>query len=125
MLHSQYAYLITILIFGGTALLVELLLQRKRIVWYRRTLLIVAIVSVVTAVTEAPALIMHAWANNPERTLPIHILGAQFETFIFGLVCGLCVGIATLVLADYQDKQLPLLRTMLRLKPKRQKADKA
>lgn len=113
MIFGQLSYLATVFIFAGGAFLIELLSQRKEMKPYARFLLFMCVCGVFyTIISEPPATSWGAWEYNPQQSLNIHIFGAELETYFFTTFVILAVSGATMVLAEDEERGLPLIPTI-------------
>ncbi len=102
---QQLTYLMSIFLFAGGALLIELALVRRDLRPYARFLGAMALLGIMlTAILEPPALGSRAWVYGQQNMLDVHVLGAEIETFLYSALLLLFAGIATIVLADHEEK---------------------
>ena len=102
---GQAWYLITIMLFGGSAVAFSLILLHKELRKYFRLMAILVLISLaLTPVMEPPALAVRAWVYRVQYMLDMHFLGAELETYLFTAMVGIAIGAFTLVFADVEDK---------------------
>ena len=106
MTFGIFSYLITILLFGGSAIIIELILGGMyEIRHYKRvmqTMLLFGLIYVILG--ESTALSWQAWIYSSYNTLGIHIAGAEIETYFYMIFCIIATSIATLFFADVEEK---------------------
>jgi lycopene cyclase domain-containing protein len=101
---GHLSYLVTTLVFGGSAVVSQLFLNTDRLVKYTRLLgVIVALGLVATSIGERIAIAWEAWLYSPEFTLDRQFLGAPVESYLFSIFISLAVAFATLVWTEYED----------------------
>ena len=121
MVHfGQYSYLITTIIFAAGAVLIEWLLCGRVLSRHRKLICAIALILMIaTAPAEMFALRWRVWTYNPDRTFHTRFLGAEVETYFYALVVAIAVASATVVFARYEDRGLPLLKTVFFTKLKK------
>jgi hypothetical protein len=106
-----YSYLVTALIFTGIAIAIRLP-EIRPVKRYKKLILLLVVLGVAyTAIGESTALSQQIWTYNPLRTLNIHILGAEFETYVVSVISTVAVASGTLIWARYEERGMPLLRS--------------
>jgi len=108
---AKFSYLITIIVFAGSALAIELRLATEKLRPYRKAIWILLVISVLFAFTEGVALSWQAWEYNPLRTLNIYFV-TEIETYLFAITTTLAVAFATFIVADYEAAGKPILKTI-------------
>ncbi|MBI5906577.1 lycopene cyclase domain-containing protein [Candidatus Saccharibacteria bacterium] len=100
---EQYTYLLSIMVFVGTPLLVKWKRAKKELKRYEIILLILVLLSILFTTTDYFALKWGAWHYNPERTFNKQV-ATEIETYIFAAAVCFIVASATLTFAVYEDR---------------------
>jgi len=111
---SHWLYGASIILFAGTALLVEYLIGGKRLRGYSKVLWIMAGLCVLAACTDIAAHRWLVWDYGYAHTLHFRIVGVEIETIGFMLGTGMAVVIAALLWADDLDNGRPFLSSLRR-----------
>ena len=107
---GHYSYLATIIIFAGSAILLEVLFGFQFIKKYLRVVgSVVLIFLIVTPVGETVAHLLRVWIYNPQTTLYLTFLGAEIETYLFSIFVGIAVSSAVILWTYYEDEGKPIL----------------
>lgn len=122
MTFGIFSYLATILIFAGSAVLIEYSLTFKKLKKYKKIIALTAVIGMIgTLIAEPVALNWRIWLYSPDRTFGVYF-GAALETFIFTVLVSIAISSATLVWSDYEEKNEPLVKkTFSEVKSKLQK----
>ncbi len=106
-------YLLTILIFAGGSILIELLVARKEMMRYGKILLVMIIGGLlITPISDSFALSWNAWIYN--LSYNIYFLGAEIETYLFTILWIISIGGAALIWSADEEKGLSLVATTLK-----------
>lgn len=111
---EKLSYLLSVVVFGGSAAFALYKREYKILKKYEWVVLGILAISLPLVVTEAFALRWGAWQYNPAKVLNLHFLGTQIESYAFLPVVCFCVAVATLTYAGREDK----LKTKLKKKTK-------
>jgi lycopene cyclase domain-containing protein len=102
---SNYAYLATILVFGGGAVAIIWIRQANLLRPYAWFVISVSVLAAPFAFFESFGLRWKAWAYNPRRTFHVHLLGAEIESYLFMMLVAAAVVSATIVYAAREDRR--------------------
>ncbi len=112
-MFGQGSYLAYILIFAGSALLVEWFFQKRLLLKHKKVLSIAFLTSCTyTFFGENTAFFLQTWIFNPEKILGIFILRVPLESFIFGAMVGLAVVGGALFFSEAEEKHLSFSQTI-------------
>lgn len=111
-MFGHFTYLVSILIFAGVPVILEVIFGFQLIKPFVKSVFKMIIISLLLVpVWDGVALWMKAWYFNTERNLNIIIAGDVLETYIFTLFIMLVISFAVYVWSGYEDKKLPILKT--------------
>ncbi|MBI3379961.1 hypothetical protein HY029_04355 [Candidatus Gottesmanbacteria bacterium] len=114
MVNIQFAYLISIMIFAGFPLILEIIFGYHLIKQFLRKLFVPIIIALIlTPILENVAFFLDVWHFNPERNLKIVIFGDVLETYIFAVLVLSAVYFAVCSWTFYEDRGKPIIRTSL------------
>lgn len=102
---AQLTYLLSIVIFAGSAMLAVWVKYKKILRKYEMLLLVVVSLFIPFAAVEYFALKWGAWSYNPDKTSNVYF-GSALETYIFAICVALVLGAVTVVHATVHDKRL-------------------
>ncbi len=111
MTFGIFSFIVTIIIFAGTAVLIEWTLAFKRLKKYVKIIGVVATLGFIgTAIAESVALNWRTWYYSQGKTFGIYF-GAAAENLIYIIFVAVAVASATLIWSDYEQDGKPLLKT--------------
>lgn len=111
MTFGIFSFIITIIIFAGTAVLIEWTLAFKRLKKYIKIIGIAVILGFIgTVIAESVALNWRTWFYSQGKTFGIYF-GATAENLIYIIFVTVAVASATLIWSDYEEDGKPLLKT--------------
>lgn len=111
---GNYSYLILMLIFAGSPVLLEFIFGYHFFKpYYKAIKKAVLIVVVITPFIEFFALKWKAWEYNPEKNLGIFIINSPVETVIFAVLISLAVAFAVTAWTFYEDEGKPIIISSL------------
>lgn len=100
-----YSYLISIFIFAGSAVLLEIIFGFHFFKNYLKTIgFVILVLLPITPLGEFAAYIMRTWIYNPAATLYKSFLGAEVETYVFCILCTIAVSCAVIIWTFYEDE---------------------
>lgn len=109
---GHLAYLITIVIFAGGAVLIEWSLACKDLKKFGKVIIGVSVFAIAaTLIAEPIALRWECWRYNAQRIFNMFFGGAALETYLFAILVTLAVASATLIWSGWEDENLPLVKT--------------
>ena len=112
---GTFSYLITTLIFAGTAILIEWLLSFKRLKKYAKVIAIITGLGIAFAlITEPVALKWRIWFYSQNKVLGIYVLGMPLESLAYVALVAVAIASATLVWSDFEENKKPLIKTTIR-----------
>jgi len=101
----HFNYIFSIIIFAGTAILIEWHRNKRVLKKYELIILFLAAVSVPFTATDYFALKWHAWFYYPGQNLDIKFI-TQAETYLFAIAVTVFSATVTLIYAARQDRKL-------------------
>ena len=111
MTFGIFSYIITIIIFAGSAVLIEWSLGFKKLKKYTKIIGVVAILGLIgTLIAESVALNWRIWFYSQDKSFGIYF-GAALETLIYAVFVAVAVASATLAWSNYEEDGKPLLKT--------------
>lgn len=111
MIFGTFSYLATILIFAGTAVLIEWTLAFKKLKKYTKIISIVVGIGLIgTLLAESVALSWRIWYYPQGKSFGIYF-GSALETLIYAIFVAVAVAAATLIWSDYEEEKKSLLKT--------------
>lgn len=114
MIFGVYSYLVSVFIFAGAAIALELFFGFHLLKKYLRAIVMTVIFYLPFPLTEAVALWWRNWDYNPETTLYTRFLGAEVETYVYALMVAIAVSCAVVAWTFYEDQGKPILLTSLK-----------
>lgn len=113
MTFGIFSYLITILIFAGTAVLIEWTLGYKKLKEHTKVIFFVTVLGLIaTLIGESAALNWRIWLYSQDKIFGIYF-GAALETFIYTIFVVIAVSSATLIWSDFEDSGKSPLKTTI------------
>lgn len=114
MTFGIFSYLITILIFAGTAVIIEWTLGFRELKKYAKIIgVIVGIGVSFTLIAEPVALSWRAWFYSQDRTFGIYLFGAALETLVYAIFIAIAIASATLAWSDFEEDKKPLIKATI------------
>lgn len=114
MTFGMFSYVITILIFAGTAILIELVFAFRKLKRYTKIIAVIVVIGIVgTLIAEPVALNWRIWVYSPEKSFGIYIFGAAIETLIYVVFVSIAIASATLIWSNYEEDKKPLAKTTI------------
>lgn len=105
---GEFSYLISIIIFAGIPLLIEIRALGKYFVKYKKIILVFMIFSIPVAIIgEWVALKWRVWEYVDGSTFGIY-LGSAIETIIFLIFVSVCIAVPTLYCASSIDRGISI-----------------
>lgn len=120
----NFWYLGTILLFCGIAGYLIWMQRGHLLRKHWRFVVGYIVLTTPLAYWEAVALRWKAWQYNPEHSLPLNVLGTQFETYIFMALVGGVICSATLIYMQEEEKGILRLRYRSRSNKKKRRKSK-
>lgn len=112
---DNFSYLVTILIFAGTSILIELLFVFRRVKSYIRLLTTISIIGIFYAwVAELAAIKIGIWNYSNLMNLGMYILGVPLETLVYTIFVVTAIALPTLTWSDYEDRNKPIIKTTVK-----------
>jgi lycopene cyclase domain-containing protein len=112
---ESYFYLLTILIFAGSIILLEWSVEAKYLIKHIRLLALIVLISILYAFpAESAALGWKIWQYTPKKFTGIFLGGPPAEIVIFAVFVSLAISGALLIFARYEEKEKPVLRSVRR-----------
>ena len=118
MAFGIFSYLITILVFAGTAIIIELWLSSRFKRYFKLIIVIAGIGILGTLIAEPVALDWRIWSYSEDKFFGIYVLGAAFETLIYALFVSIAISFATLIWSDYEKNNKLSFKRGILLKSK-------
>lgn len=114
-MFEHLSYLLLMLIFAGTPVLLELIFGFFYLKRYFKAILKLAIFMVfVTPFYEKIAFLLKAWDYNPQKHIGLYIYSSPLETLIFSLLITLAVAFPLYMWSFYEDNGKPILKTSIK-----------
>lgn len=106
-----YFYLVSTIIFAGGACFIEIMVLRRELKPYKKILFTMMLISLfLTVVMEPPAIAWSAWIYNFAYMLNVHILNAEVESLLYGILVSAAIAMNALVCAGDEDSGRPILK---------------
>lgn len=120
---SQLTYLATILVFAGSAIVLEWYFGYRQLERYIKVIGAVLLISLLaTAVGDNVAIRWKTWVYHPEGFSAIYILGVPLETYLFALFCSVAVSSAALGWSEFEEQGESLIKRTFNLVVRKLKA---
>ncbi len=114
-MNTQFAYLLTVFIFAGIPLLVEIIFGYRLIrKFLRKTLISIIIALILTPILENAAFYLDAWHFSPEKNMGIVIAGDALETYIFTCFDVTAKSFVFYIWTYYENRGLPIIKTSIK-----------
>ena len=115
MTFESFWYLITILIFAGTAVIIVWYLAFERLKRYIKLITVLIVVGVLGAlIGEHVALKWNAWVYTSGKNFGIAIWDVPLETLIWAVFVITAISSITLVWSEYEEFGKPVLKTSIK-----------
>lgn len=112
---GNFSYLITILIFAGTAVLIEWTINFRKLKKYIKIIgLIIGMSIVFTFMAEPAALNWRAWFYSQDKSFGIYVFGVALETLVYTVFVAVAIASATLFWSDFEEDRKPLIKTTIK-----------
>lgn len=101
---GKFSYLISILIFCGTPLIIMAFYKIEVLIKYWKTMTVAVIFGLLFSLTEGWATSRNAWRYSQSVSFNQTFLGVEIESYVFSLIVPVVIAAAVIIWSDKEDK---------------------